>query len=132
MTDTLKTISPVDDSVYVERPLASQSEIDNALDAAVAGQRDDRTVEAFGAGQIGFLGQTGHLGPSVDTLQRRDRFCVTVCHQQDAGGLGGGDHLVHRVHHFGSQANAAGQVFGRHRDTERRERKGLFGHGFGG
>ncbi|MFP6730488.1 MAG: aldehyde dehydrogenase family protein [Alphaproteobacteria bacterium] len=44
MTDTLKTISPVDDSVYVERPLASQSEIDNALDAAVAGQREWRAM----------------------------------------------------------------------------------------
>ena len=31
MTDTLKCISPVDGSVYVERPLAGGAEIDTAL-----------------------------------------------------------------------------------------------------
>ena len=40
MTDSLKTISPVDGSIYVERALASASEIDSALDAAVAAQID--------------------------------------------------------------------------------------------
>jgi acyl-CoA reductase-like NAD-dependent aldehyde dehydrogenase len=39
MTDTLKTISPVDGRVYVERPLATASGIDRALDAARAAQR---------------------------------------------------------------------------------------------
>ena len=42
MTDSLKTISPVDGSIYVERALASASEIDGALDAAVAAQIDWR------------------------------------------------------------------------------------------
>ena len=51
MTDSLKTISPVDGSIYVERALASASEIDSALDAAVAGQRDHGLV------------RLGHLSP---------------------------------------------------------------------
>ena len=42
MTDSLKTISPVDGSIYVERDLASASQIDGALDAAVAAQIDWR------------------------------------------------------------------------------------------
>ena len=36
MTDTLKTISPVDGRVYVERPLATAADIDRALDARAA------------------------------------------------------------------------------------------------
>jgi acyl-CoA reductase-like NAD-dependent aldehyde dehydrogenase len=39
MSDTLKTISPVDGRVYVERPLETASGIDRALDAARAAQR---------------------------------------------------------------------------------------------
>jgi len=38
MTDTLKTISPIDGRVYVERPQASIKEINTALDAALAAQ----------------------------------------------------------------------------------------------
>lgn len=38
-TDTLKTISPVDGRVLVERPLAGPADIDRALDAAHAAQR---------------------------------------------------------------------------------------------
>ncbi len=38
MSDTLKTISPVDGRVYVERPLETASGIDRALDAARAAQ----------------------------------------------------------------------------------------------
>ncbi len=38
MTETLKTISPVDGSVYVERPLAGPGEIDRTLAAAVTAQ----------------------------------------------------------------------------------------------
>ena len=34
MTDTLKTISPVDGRIYVERPLQSAADIDRALDTA--------------------------------------------------------------------------------------------------
>jgi acyl-CoA reductase-like NAD-dependent aldehyde dehydrogenase len=44
MSDTLKTISPVDNSVYVERPLAAQGDIDSALDAAIAGQNEWRAM----------------------------------------------------------------------------------------
>jgi acyl-CoA reductase-like NAD-dependent aldehyde dehydrogenase len=39
MTDTLKTISPVDGRIYVERPLQTHADIDRALDAAHAAQR---------------------------------------------------------------------------------------------
>jgi acyl-CoA reductase-like NAD-dependent aldehyde dehydrogenase len=39
MSDTLKTISPVDGRVYVERPLETASGIDRALDAARGAQR---------------------------------------------------------------------------------------------
>ena len=39
MIDTLKTISPVDGRVYVERPLATPAAIDRALEAARAAQR---------------------------------------------------------------------------------------------
>ena len=38
MTDTLKTISPVDGRVYVERPLQTPADIDRALDTAQAAQ----------------------------------------------------------------------------------------------
>jgi len=39
MTETLKTISPVDGRIYVERPLQTAADIDKALDAARAAQR---------------------------------------------------------------------------------------------
>jgi acyl-CoA reductase-like NAD-dependent aldehyde dehydrogenase len=39
MTDTLKTISPVDGRIYVERPLESAAGIGRALDSARAAQR---------------------------------------------------------------------------------------------
>ncbi len=38
MTETLKTITPIDGSVYVERPLASEAELDAALSRARAAQ----------------------------------------------------------------------------------------------
>jgi acyl-CoA reductase-like NAD-dependent aldehyde dehydrogenase len=44
MTATLKTISPVDDRVYVERPLASAADIDRVLDAARSAQVGWRAV----------------------------------------------------------------------------------------
>jgi acyl-CoA reductase-like NAD-dependent aldehyde dehydrogenase len=60
MTDTLKTISPVDGRIYVERPLETAAGIDRALDAAQRAQRAwasltlaarcqilDRAVDAF-------------------------------------------------------------------------------------
>src|SRR6266481_3111604 len=39
MTDTLKTISPVDGRIYVERPLETTAGIDRALDSAQRAQR---------------------------------------------------------------------------------------------
>jgi acyl-CoA reductase-like NAD-dependent aldehyde dehydrogenase len=39
MTDTLKTISPVDGRIYVERPLETAAGIDRALDSAERAQR---------------------------------------------------------------------------------------------
>jgi acyl-CoA reductase-like NAD-dependent aldehyde dehydrogenase len=39
MTDTLKTISPVDGRIYVERPLATAAGIDRALESAQHAQR---------------------------------------------------------------------------------------------
>lgn len=39
MTDMLKTVSPIDGSVYVERPLADEGELDRALERARQGQR---------------------------------------------------------------------------------------------
>jgi acyl-CoA reductase-like NAD-dependent aldehyde dehydrogenase len=60
MSDTLKTISPVDGRIYVERPLATAADIDRALDAAQRAQKAwacrpltarcellDRAVDAF-------------------------------------------------------------------------------------
>ncbi len=39
MSETLKTISPVDGRIYIERPLATALDIDRALDTARAAQR---------------------------------------------------------------------------------------------
>jgi acyl-CoA reductase-like NAD-dependent aldehyde dehydrogenase len=44
MTTTLRTISPVDGSVYVERPAANDAAVEAALDRAVAAQRSWRAV----------------------------------------------------------------------------------------
>jgi acyl-CoA reductase-like NAD-dependent aldehyde dehydrogenase len=44
MSESLRTISPVDGSVYVERPLAGAAEINKALDVARAAQAEWRNV----------------------------------------------------------------------------------------
>jgi len=44
MTDTLKTISPVDGRIYVERPLATAAAINRALDSAQRAQLAWRSV----------------------------------------------------------------------------------------
>lgn len=44
MTDTIKCISPVDGSVYAERPVASQGDIDAAIARAKAAQAEWRRV----------------------------------------------------------------------------------------
>ena len=44
MRQIQKTISPVDGSIYVERPLATASDIERVLTAAIAAQRTWRNV----------------------------------------------------------------------------------------
>lgn len=60
MTDTLKTISPVDGRVYVERPLATAIDIDRALDAAQRAQVAWRTAPLAARCKI--------LGAAVDAF----------------------------------------------------------------
>ncbi|HET7715494.1 MAG TPA: aldehyde dehydrogenase family protein [Bauldia sp.] len=44
MTETIKIISPIDGSVYAERPVATDTEVDRAVSAARAAQRQWRKV----------------------------------------------------------------------------------------
>lgn len=44
VTTLQKTISPIDNALYVERPLAAPEQIDRALDAAARAQREWKTV----------------------------------------------------------------------------------------
>jgi acyl-CoA reductase-like NAD-dependent aldehyde dehydrogenase len=63
MTETLRTISPVDGRVYVERPLSTAADIDRALDAAARAQRAWRAVS---------LGERcERLGRAVDAFVAR-------------------------------------------------------------
>ena len=55
MTGTLKTVSPVDGRIYVERPLATAAGIDRALDSAQRAQRSWRAVPL--AERCDFLGR---------------------------------------------------------------------------
>ncbi|MFQ5954202.1 MAG: aldehyde dehydrogenase family protein [Kiloniellales bacterium] len=52
MTEMLRTISPVDGSVYVERPLATKPEIDAALDRARTAQAEWKRIPVDERGQI--------------------------------------------------------------------------------
>src|ERR1700676_5015807 len=60
MTDTLKTISPVDGRVYVERALETPAGIDRALDSARAAQR--------GWGSLPLSDRCRVLGKAVDAF----------------------------------------------------------------
>ena len=60
MTETLKTISPVDGRIYVERSLQTHADIDRALDAAHAAQR------AWGRAQLAERCEV--LGRAVDAF----------------------------------------------------------------
>jgi acyl-CoA reductase-like NAD-dependent aldehyde dehydrogenase len=60
MTDTLKTISPVDGRVYVERALETAAGIDRALDSARAAQR--------GWGSLPLSDRCRILGKAVDAF----------------------------------------------------------------
>jgi acyl-CoA reductase-like NAD-dependent aldehyde dehydrogenase len=44
MTETIRIISPIDGSVYAERPVATDAEVDAAVSAARAAQREWRSV----------------------------------------------------------------------------------------
>ena len=63
MTDTLKTISPVDGRVYVERPLDSAAAIDRALDSA------RRAQAAWG--NLPLAERCEQIGRAVDAFVRR-------------------------------------------------------------
>jgi acyl-CoA reductase-like NAD-dependent aldehyde dehydrogenase len=52
VTDTLRCISPVDGSVYIERPVAGDAEIASAIEAAQAAQRQWRRVPIAERGRI--------------------------------------------------------------------------------
>ena len=60
MTDTLKTISPVDGRIYVERPLETAAGIDRALDSA------ERTQQAWAA--LALPARCDVLGRAVDAF----------------------------------------------------------------
>jgi acyl-CoA reductase-like NAD-dependent aldehyde dehydrogenase len=99
MTDTLKTISPVDGRVYVERPLASAADIERALESAQRAQRSwkslslaarsetlSRAVDAFVAsgGEIAAeiswqMGRpTRHAPSEVRGFEERARYMLKV------------------------------------------------------
>src|SRR6266403_5618084 len=60
MTETLKTISPVDGRIYVERALGTPAGIDRALDSARAAQR--------GWGSLPLSDRCRILGKAVDAF----------------------------------------------------------------
>ncbi len=71
MTDTLKTISPVDGRVYVERPLHSAADIDRALDSAHAAQRGwaalplQTRCEMLGNAVTAFVAKAGDIAAEI-------------------------------------------------------------------
>jgi acyl-CoA reductase-like NAD-dependent aldehyde dehydrogenase len=102
MTDTLKTLSPVDGRIYVERPLAAAADIDRALGAAVRAQRDwralslearcallTRAVDAFVAKGVEIAAEISwqmgrpirHAPGEVRGFEERARYMLTVAPQ---------------------------------------------------
>jgi acyl-CoA reductase-like NAD-dependent aldehyde dehydrogenase len=71
MTETLKTISPVDGRIYVERPLQNAAGIDHALDAAQAAQRAWGSVplaarcEILGLAVDAFVAKAGDVAAEI-------------------------------------------------------------------
>jgi acyl-CoA reductase-like NAD-dependent aldehyde dehydrogenase len=71
MTETLKTISPIDGRIYVERPLQSAAGIDHALDAAQAAQRAWGSVplaarcEILGRAVDAFVAKAGDIATEI-------------------------------------------------------------------
>ena len=88
MTEILKTISPADGSIYVERPLAATGDIDNALEKAVRAQKVWRRVPVAERQEI--------LSKAVDAfVARRDEIAPEISWQmgrpvsQSPGEVGG-------------------------------------------
>ncbi|MFC4351912.1 aldehyde dehydrogenase family protein [Fodinicurvata halophila] len=74
MTEMLRTVSPVDGSVYVERPLADEGELDRALERARQGQRIWQTTPVEKRCAI--------LGRAIDYLvERGDQLSEEVAWQ---------------------------------------------------
>ncbi len=71
MTDTLKTISPVDGRIYVERPLETAAGIDRALDSAQSAQRAWRSLPLADRCQIlskavdAFVAKAGDIAAEI-------------------------------------------------------------------
>src|SRR6202011_5126362 len=99
MTETLKTISPVDGRIYVERPLETAAGIDRALDAAQRAQRAwacatlaarcsllDRAVDAFVAKANDIAAEItwqmgrpiSHSPGEIRGFEERARYMLTV------------------------------------------------------
>jgi len=81
MTDTLKTISPVDGRIFVERPLASAAGIDRALDAAQRAQLAWRSVplearcDALARAVAAFVAKSGDIAVEITWQMGRP-----ICH----------------------------------------------------
>ncbi len=99
MADTLRTITPVDGSVYVERALATAEEVDRALDAAHAAQKEwkrvpvgeraamlRRAVDAFVADKADIAAEISwqmgrpiaHAPGEVNGFEERARFMIAA------------------------------------------------------
>src|SRR5579863_163442 len=71
MSDTLRTISPVDGRVYVERPLENAAGIDRALEAAQRAQLHWRSLslearaESIGRAVDAFVGKAGEIATEI-------------------------------------------------------------------
>jgi acyl-CoA reductase-like NAD-dependent aldehyde dehydrogenase len=71
MTETLKTISPVDGRIYVERPLGTAAGIDRALDSARRAQRQwaalalEARCEVLGRAVDAFVAKAGDIALEI-------------------------------------------------------------------
>ena len=102
MADTLTAITPVDGSVYAERPLATAREIDQALDAAHAAQQQwkrvpvgeraallTRAVDAFVAAKVDIAAEiswqmgrpVAHAPGEVNGFEERARYMIAAAEE---------------------------------------------------
>lgn len=74
MTTSLRTVSPVDDQVYVERPLATGEETERALDAATRAQSEWSALD--------LVERQALLGDAVDAfVAKRDEIAEEITWQ---------------------------------------------------